>query len=87
MAEREVLMSSAAKSQPTDIQLQLNDIQLRVVKALEKGGGALSPSEIVLVSALPYDVLTTAVKGLEKQGLVAIKALPNSDIDLVVLNR
>ena len=69
------------------VKIQLNDVQLRVVKALESGGGELSPSEIVLMSALPYDILTTAVEGLKDKGLVSVKALPGSETDLVVLRR
>jgi uncharacterized membrane protein len=66
---------------------QLSEIQRRVVKVLERGGGKLSQSELVLSSSLPYNIISATVDSLEKGGVVEVQSPPDSDLDLVVLKR
>jgi uncharacterized membrane protein len=66
---------------------QLNDVQRRVVKVLERGGGRLSQSELVLASYLPYNIIAATVGSLKESGVVEVQSLPDSDLDLVVLKR
>jgi DNA-binding IclR family transcriptional regulator len=57
----------------------------KVLEALRKGGGALSPSELVLSTRLPYDVVHRAVHALEEQGQVNVKSEKGLDIAVVHL--
>ena len=66
---------------------RLSDIQRRVVRTLERGGGELSHSELVLSSTLPSHLVAETVDTLKERGLVDVQSPPDSDLELVILKR
>ena len=59
--------------------------QENVVRTLRREGGELSPSEIVLSTRLPYDVVTTVVDYLRQKGIVEILKAADTKIEIVRL--
>ena len=45
-------------------------VQDSILDKLHREGGALSPSELVLSTQMPYDLVTSVVDRLEEQGKV-----------------
>ena len=60
--------------------------QKEVLQALRREGGELTYSELVLTTQLPYNVVTSAVKQLEKKKTVKTTEETVADIELVQLS-
>ena len=63
--------------------------QENVVRTLRREGGELSPSELVLTTRLPYDVVVSVLQHLQQRGIVEVETHKgnNAQIELFRLLR
>lgn len=65
--------------------IPLEQAERAILQALNREGGELTPSELVLTTSMPYDVVKRALGKLEQEEKVKVNSTRTSGLETIVL--